>query len=154
MSYFPPSGKLARLVHFIDECEDEADLRESASRLRSENIWIAYVDCGKYINQPEELIDGIGYSAQLHHPPYKEYEHGSTKWVKWWDDLSCLGETSTGLIVVLDNAHLIFDEHRKVMTDVLHWFLVAADRWVKRDSPYTICFQMVPCPALRKAICS
>jgi len=63
MSYFPSSGEIARLVHFIDECEDEADLRESVCRLRSENIWIAYVDCGNYINQPEELIDGIGYSA-------------------------------------------------------------------------------------------
>jgi len=86
--------------------------------------------------------------------PIRSMSTDTKKWVKWWDDLWCLGETSTGLIVVLDNAHLIFDVHRKVMTDLLHWFLFAADRWVKRDSPYTICFQMVPCPALKRAICS
>ena len=150
MGQFPLSTKGLRVVEFIDECADEAELREAIDTLRGANISVAYVDCAKYIDKPEELRNAIGYAAGTDNPPYD----GETplRWVRWWDDLYSLGERSPGLIVVLDNSHLLFDAHRKVMTDLLEWFLFALKPWFNRGVPYGICFQMVPCAALRAAI--
>ena len=94
-----------------------------------------------------EVPNVIGYAAGTDHPPYDEQHEPN--WVRWWDDLLSRGNRSAGLVVILDNASPMFDAHRKFMTNLLENFLHAQRSWFKRDTPYHLCFQMAPCPAVK-----
>ena len=128
------------------ECGSDRDYQEDIRNLRAESISVIYVNCAEYLGRCYELRDAIGYAAGMDHPPYTGDQ--PIHWVRWWDDLYSLGFLSAGMIVVLDNAHLMFDAERQFMTFLLEWFLQAHTSWAQRGVPLSICFQMASCPAL------
>lgn len=135
-------------VHFMDKCPNDGELQELSQELRKRSVAIVYVDCLLYTGRKWEIPNSIGYAAEMDHPPYDR--DGEPHWLRWWDDLLSLGYRSKGLAIVLDNANAIFETDRKFMTDLLESFLHGMKPWMEREVPYHLCFQMVPCPGMRK----
>lgn len=146
MGHFPTASQVVRPVQFMYECGSDRDYQEAIRNLRAESISVIYFNCAEYLGRCYELRDAIGYAAGMDHPPYTGDE--PIQWVRWWDDLYSLGLRSSGMVVVLDNAQLMFDAERQFMTFLLEWFLQAYKSWAQRGVPLSVCFQMEPCPAL------
>ncbi len=146
-TYGLQSVSAGRSVHFIDEEPTTEDLRELAEELRVKQVHVVYLDCARYMEKTWEIPNVIGYAAETDHPPYDEKHEPN--WVRWWDDLLSLGNRSAGLAIILDNASPMFNAERKFMTNLLENFLHGQRSWLKRDAPYHLCFQMVPCPAVK-----
>jgi hypothetical protein len=134
-------------VHFIDEAPPEAELREFANELKSKNVDVVYIDFVEFSQKLWAIPDAIGFAAGTDHPPYSEGQEVS--WTRWWDDMLSLGSVSTGLMIVIDNAHLLLAQNRKFLTDLLENFLHGQRAWIKGDVPYHLCFQMVACPSVK-----
>lgn len=149
MGYFPTAKTIVRPVQFMYECWLDREYRDAIANLRAESISVIYLNCADYLDQCYRLRDAIGYAAGLDHPPYTGDQ--PIQWVRWWDDLYSLGVRSSGLVLVLDNSHLMFDAERPFMTFMLEWFVLAHRSWAQRNAPLSVCFQMAPCPALGAA---
>ena len=137
-----------RSVHFIDEGPALEDLRELEDELRLKQVRVVYLDCAKYMERKWEIPNVVGYAAATDHPPYDENKEAN--WVRWSDDLLSLGNHSTGLMIILDNASPLFNADRKFMTNLLENFLHAQRSWFRREAPYHLCIQMTPCPAVKE----
>ena len=146
-SYGLQSVPTGRSVHFIDEEPAAEDLRALADELRVKQIHVVYLDCARFVDRNWEIPNVIGYTAGTDHPPYDE--ENEPNWVRWSDDLLSLGNHSEGLVVILDNASLLFNADRKFTTNLLENFLHAQRSWFEREAPYHLCFQMAPCPAVK-----
>ena len=142
--YLPTSA----CVHFVDECPHEDDLLEIVREARERDVRLVYLDCADFTWRLWELPNRIGFAAGTSFPPYDE--DSQPHWTRWWDDLLSLGHNSSvqGLAIILDNAHLAFEQDRKFMTTLLESFLHGMKSWIKAEKPYHLHFQMVPCSAV------
>jgi hypothetical protein len=145
---YVPTGEC---VHFVDECPDVSDLREVRAEAQAKGVKIVYLDCMRYVDRLWDIPNKIGLAAGTSYPPYDE--DGEPYWVRWWDDLLSLGWRNDvqGLAIVLDNANVLFESHRKFMTTLLETFLHGMKSWVKQEKPYHLHFQMVSCSAVSEA---
>jgi hypothetical protein len=136
-------------VHFVDECPDANELRDLRAEGEGKGVRVVYVDCAVYLDRLWAIA--VGFAAGTAYPPYDE--GGSPHWVRWWDDLLSLGHRDDvhGLAIVLDNAHLVFEQDRKFMTTLLENFLHGMKSWVKGEKPYHLHLQMVPCASVCEA---
>jgi hypothetical protein len=145
---YVPTGNC---VHFVDECPELEDLRDLAATAVEKGVRLVYVDCSKYQRRPWELPNRVGQLAGTEHPPYDE--SGRPNWLRWWDDLLTLGKRveSRGLCIVLDNAHVLFEQDRKFVTTLIESFLHAMKPWIIGEKPYHLHLQMAPCLAVAQA---
>ncbi len=141
-------------VHFIDKCPSREDLVEIFHEAQGRNIRLIYVDCAEFTSSLWDIPNRIGVLANTSFPPYDE--DGEPHWTRWWDDLLSLGHDSDvhGLAIILDNAHLAFDQNRKFMTNLLESFLHGMKSWIKSEKPYHLHFQMVPCETVKQVFSS
>ena len=66
--------------------------------------------------------------------------------VRWLDDLISLAYTTTGVVIVLDNAGPAFSNHRRHFTQMIEAFLVQFHHWLEQEVPCHLCLQMSPNP--------
>jgi hypothetical protein len=141
-------------VHFVDDCPSPDDLRDIFDEAREKNVRIVYLDCAEFTWRLWEIPNRIGAAAGASFPPYDE--NSEPHWTRWWDDLLSLGNNPNvqGLAIILDNAHLAFEQDRKFMTTLLENFLHGMKSWIKGEKPYHLHFQTVSCPAVGKTFAS
>ena len=135
-------------VTFIDEGDFDSDDQELVRRVRTLGYRIAYIDCDEYTNKYWEIPTAIGRQVGTDHPPYHEGTEANL--ARWLDDLITLAYSTPGLVVVLDNAHLLWSTHRKFMSELMEAYLVQFHHWLEQKVPCHLCFQMVPSPLVRK----
>jgi len=125
-------------VHFIENeeiKEDEIDcILEDLSK---KNIKIAYVDCQKIIENADSFCDAVAIAINAENSPYGE-EH----WIRLLDDMISLSKKNAGLVLVIDNANLLFKSERKKTFDLIEAFLIQFHHWLDKNKPCHLCFQM------------
>jgi len=137
-----------RCVHFVDICPTEQELAELIAELDEKGISVVYLDCASYAKGPPL---GPQTGAASANPDAEGDDAGGLHWMRWWDDLLCMGHQSHGLAIVLDNADALFEADRRLMTGLIENFLHGATSWIKREVPCHLCLQMVPCPNVARA---
>ena len=84
----------------------------------------------------------------MDHPPY--HEENELNLARWLDDLISLAYSTTGVVIVLDNADQVCAKHRRHMTQLMEAFLVQVHHWLEQKVPCHLCFQMSPHPLVAK----
>jgi hypothetical protein len=133
---------------FIDEGDLDLEDQELAGRVRKLGYRIAYIDCAEYANKHWEIPTDIGRQLGTDHPPY--HEGTESNFARWLDDLISLAYSTAGLVIVLDNAHLLWSSQRKFMSELMEAYLVQVHHWLEQKVPCHLCFQMVPSPLVRQ----
>ena len=138
-------------VQFIDQAPDAEDLEVLVESLVEKRIKVVYVDCEAFLQVPCLIPDEVGRQAATEFPPYSE--DGDVNWMRFWDDLASLGQTTdVGLVVVLDNAQSLWEQNRKFITTFVENFLHGLRPWIKRDVPYHLCIQLEPSELVAKLL--
>ncbi|HEU5295986.1 MAG TPA: hypothetical protein VFU71_14485 [Burkholderiaceae bacterium] len=146
--YWDIDRSTSHCVTFVEASEVDNELIEFVAAIRRRGFRIAYVDCSKFKDRPWEIGSELGYQLKTDHPPYHEAHELNV--VRWLDDLIWLAHSTPGVVMVLDNAHLVFGEHRRHMTQLLEAFLVQVHHWLERKVPCHLCFQMSPHPLVKE----
>ncbi len=129
----------ARCVHFVDLCPDDVELRELAGDLDEHDIAVVYLDCTRF-------VPGTGARK----PAAPTGDAAEPHWTRWWDDLLSLSHKSSGLVIVLDHADVLFERDRKFATDLIENFLQGATPWIRREIPCHLVLQMAACAAVAR----
>jgi hypothetical protein len=145
-SYWDIDRATSHCISFVEADEVDDELAELVDAVRKRGFKIAYVDCARFIDCPWEISSAIGNELQTDHPPYHEGQEANL--ARWLDDIISLAYKTSGLVIVLDNGHLIFHRHRKVLTDLIEAFLVQFHHWYEQKVPCHLCIQMEPSPVV------
>lgn len=129
-------------LHFVDASEVEAEDRDLFVEAKANGSVVVYVDCSKFVGSHWLIPSEIGRQAAMDHPPY--HEDQEVKWVRWLDDLISLAHFQRGLVVVLDNAHLVFVPQLRFFASMIEAFMIQFHHWSKRSRPCHLCFQLTP----------
>ncbi|NRF72457.1 hypothetical protein HLB44_36460 [Aquincola sp. S2] len=135
-------------VVFIDEGEIDPEDVELVQQVREQGYRIAYIDCATYEDRHWEIPSHIGAQIATHHPPYHEGREANL--ARWLDDLIALAYSTPGLIIVLDNAFVLWNSQRKFMSELMEAYLIQVHHWLEQKVPCHLCFQMVPSPLVRQ----
>lgn len=125
-------------IHFVEEHQCTDDLIEIRRELEAREIDVFYFDC-KFIDEKQnKLCELLADTLQLEHAPYFE-----ENWIKLLDDLISLSRKKNGLVIVLDNASIIFSKNRTEFFDLIESFLIQFHHWLHANKPCHLCFQMI-----------
>jgi len=142
--YWGIDRSTSHCVAFVDADEVESELAELVQQIRQRGLRIAYVDCASYLDRPLEILSAIGFALGTSHPPY--HSPNEPNFVRWLDDVGGLAFSTSGVVIVLDNAYLLMERHRKFLTDLIEAFLIQFHHWLERKVPCHLCLQMSACP--------
>jgi hypothetical protein len=117
-------------------------------QLASRGIAFAYIDAG---GTPEQAaLTSLGFQLGTDHPPYDPKHRG---WLRFMDDLLGLSERAEGMAIVIDNASSLISGDPIGFSwgeDLIKWWTIALDHWVKKGRPCHLCFQMDANVAVRQ----
>ena len=146
--YWDIDRSTSHCVSFVDAVELDDELEELVSGIRERGFKIAYVDCASFVDFPWEIPSAIGSELDAAHHPY--HEGHEANFGRWLDDLISFAYSTPGLVIVLDNGHLILQAHRKVLTELIEAFLVQFHHWLEQKVPCHLCIQMEPSPMVKR----
>ena len=140
---------LSACVHFVRNDEIDDSLIEMVEDLREKKITWAYVDYEIVSKSGANIADHIARVLRLEHAPYGGPPYGGPcsqgvgiHWVRFLDDLITLSSHVTGVVIVIDNADLLFAEARNDAFDLVESFLIQFHHWLEKKKPCHLCFQM------------
>jgi len=135
-------------LHFVDVAEVDDDDRDLFSEAIAHGAVVVYVDCSRFVDRHWLIPSEIGRLANMDHPPY--HNEQVVNWVRWLDDLISLAHSRPSLVVVLDNAHLVFVPQLGFFTDMIEAFMIQFHHWSERSKPCHLCFQLTPNKLVRE----
>ncbi len=141
----------SQFIRFVDADEVDDELQVIRAEIEDRGILLVYLDAAHFLIEPWTILDAIGDTARLEHRPYSGTKLGL---VRWLDDLISLSYRVSGLILVIDNAHSLWETHRKVVTDIAESFQLQGHHWLERSKPCVMCLQMSPEPRVARVFSS
>ena len=127
----------SRCVRFVRSSEIDDETRDMAEELRESELTWCYVDGKEMLTTGVELADAIGENIGLEHRPY-----GAGAWVRFLDDLIGASEERCGLVIIVDNAHLLQAARPSEFYDLIESFLLQWHHWFEKKKPCHLCLQM------------
>jgi hypothetical protein len=137
-----------RLEFRRNRADDDPALWVTPQQMASRGIAFGYVDARSMTEQA--ALTSLGVQLGTDHPPYDPKNRG---WLRFMDDLLGLSERTEGMAIVVDNASSLISADPAGFSwgeDLIKWWSIALDHWVKKGRPCQLCFQIDTNAAVRQ----
>lgn len=129
----PNSGCL----RFVWNESIQGPLLASFQELSDSAIDCVYLDYSRVPAADYQIVRALAELLHLDNAPY-----GPNAWLEFVDDLITFAHRANGLVVIVDNAHLLLKHDGKQMFELIETFLIQIHHWLEHKKPCYLCFQM------------
>jgi hypothetical protein len=129
-------------LHFYESTQVDSDLFEIKRELEATQVTCVYIDASDLLERKADLCASIALAIRAEHSPYID----SASWLELLDDMITLSRILPGLVIVIDNAGVLFDTRSRDAFDLIEVFSTQLHHWFGKAKPCHLCFQMSTTP--------